>query len=1042
MKLTVEKLLLFASSLLCLLASCTDEIVGSAENDVVNPGNVASMQEQISSMKLSLEDIAVVKAAMDPGTKDDPVISDMAARWDGIAAEICSHISEYERSEAWSEMSCATLSLQHRLAGISGTFRGCLENSDVSRQIEDQLSSTLDVLDERASGWLGSGFDCLYAVSVAQARVETVVSDLDKHIASQKYEVSRLLDGDLPEDLISQSMEMDSTLSGNAGQAGELTVRLDSLYDEVRVCYVQMIEASLVQPDKFDSGKLEKVNRNASAALKSTDNTLTDLIQRVADCEAAIASILERLEKLEEDVDAVLGMIQSLSFVSVHSGGSAVAYYELTEDSDGDGVMERKPVTPFELNYIITPASAASALVDPELWNNGLTVKGYYARSYQLYSAEFDFFNLKISDVTADSESGLVKVCVDNAFDNAFYYNETGARVALSIISGATDMTSGFVDVVPVDISNDVYVESLTMSESAIHVVKGETAQLAAIVTPEDATVKTCTWKSYDTEVVTVDAAGKLTGVKAGETYVEATTDGTDKSGVRLTARCKVIVEEVLEILGPSYVEVGSTAQMSIDCPSSMTIESAVWSTSNQNLATVTQDGLVTGIAAEYNDKTYSSIDVTCVVNGEITLVAEMLVVYVQPSGVTLYSLGDEEDRVVLKIDETFSLAGQICPSDVDQSQYHLNYRSADASVVKVDYYTGDVIPYSPGTTYVEIGVYDEQNYYAPGRYVKRVVTFDIEPYWVETISLPSSTQLEVGVMTSLDVELTSDVSGVQPTYKNVVWSSSDETVASVNRTTGEIVAKSAGTAYIRATASGKWVVKGGGELYAECCLTVSEPSIALNVGDFYYSDGTWSSALDPAKDVIGVVFAKVNSTVADQHVGIDCPECTHGLVVGLQEYTSSYRTDSWSMVNLLEPWLYENGYPQYSNVNAPVGYSNTKGVFAAEQADSSIDFTVFDCVRTYRTAVPAPPTASPWYLPSFKEMQLISENVATVNESLSKVSGGREISVGANAKYWCSTFDYNAYGTRPVVVNGSGNWYPYVQPVSTVNQVRVVLAF
>lgn len=111
MKLTVEKLLLFASSLLCLLASCTDEIVGSAENDVVNPGNVASMQEQICSMKLSLEDIAVVKAAMDPRTKDDPVISDMAARWDGIAAEICSHISEYERSEAWSEMSCATLSL-------------------------------------------------------------------------------------------------------------------------------------------------------------------------------------------------------------------------------------------------------------------------------------------------------------------------------------------------------------------------------------------------------------------------------------------------------------------------------------------------------------------------------------------------------------------------------------------------------------------------------------------------------------------------------------------------------------------------------------------------------------------------------------------------------------------------------------------------------------------------------------------------------------------------------------------------------------------
>ena len=66
---------------------------------------------------------------------------------------------------------------------------------------------------------------------------------------------------------------------------------------------------------------------------------------------------------------------------------------------------------------------------------------------------------------------------------------------------------------------------------------EGETANLTAIVMPENATNKAVAWKSGNSSVADVDASGKVTAVKAGTSDITVTTADGGK-----TATCKVTV--------------------------------------------------------------------------------------------------------------------------------------------------------------------------------------------------------------------------------------------------------------------------------------------------------------------------------------------------------------------------------------------------------------------------------------------------------------------------------------------------------------------
>ncbi len=81
-------------------------------------------------------------------------------------------------------------------------------------------------------------------------------------------------------------------------------------------------------------------------------------------------------------------------------------------------------------------------------------------------------------------------------------------------------------------------VTGITLDKTSVTVNKGSSVTLKATVSPAGATNKTVTWISYDTSIATVDANGKVTGVKPGKVDIRAKTKDGD-----FTAKCKVTVK-------------------------------------------------------------------------------------------------------------------------------------------------------------------------------------------------------------------------------------------------------------------------------------------------------------------------------------------------------------------------------------------------------------------------------------------------------------------------------------------------------------------
>ena len=98
-----------------------------------------------------------------------------------------------------------------------------------------------------------------------------------------------------------------------------------------------------------------------------------------------------------------------------------------------------------------------------------MKVLGYYADIIPTKVVNSnDIKEFTIQDVVVNAQAGFIKVKIANSLSEDSYFRRTGMKMALSITTGNTDMTSQFVDVAPVDQSGDVYVETLKLSSGSV----------------------------------------------------------------------------------------------------------------------------------------------------------------------------------------------------------------------------------------------------------------------------------------------------------------------------------------------------------------------------------------------------------------------------------------------------------------------------------------------------------------------------------------------------------------------------------------------
>ena len=124
-----------------------------------------------------------------------------------------------------------------------------------------------------------------------------------------------------------------------------------------------------------------------------------------------------------------------------------------------------------------------------------------------------------------------------------------------------------------------VKVSGVSIDKPTLSMTEGETANLTAIVMPENATNKAVAWKSGNSGVADVDASGKVTAVKAGTSDITVTTADGGK-----TATCKVTVASkavpatglTLSLSSVAFVE-GQTKSINATVTPSNTTDEVVW---------------------------------------------------------------------------------------------------------------------------------------------------------------------------------------------------------------------------------------------------------------------------------------------------------------------------------------------------------------------------------------------------------------------------------------------------------------------------------
>ena len=605
-------------------------------------------------------------------------------------------------------------------------------------------------------------------------------------------------------------------------------------------------------------------------------------------------------------------------------------------------------------------------------------------------------------------------------------------------------------------VAEEVRVSQIQMV-SSLKLNEGEEATLEAVVLPEDATDKSVIFASDNTECATVDSkTGLVKAVKAGTATVTATAN--DGSGV--SASCTVIVsavatedpekpgeEEVkLEYIAVSAhgnatdLQVGLSLQLSVTCtPAAYKPQSISWYISqNQNLASVDQNGLVTGVEAIKNsENTWTSTIVTVNVDGKESS-RSLRVIPRQPESIEV----DLPAEGYIRVGQEWNFNPRVLPAG-------LGYGVTCSITKPGNKFTSEPLLSSdvPGTIAAQFAV--AAHYDLVYSSYRKNASINVIPYWVETLSLPSAQEMEVGGSIIISPEFTSDVEGVQPTSKDLVWTSSDETKAVVDNK-GKVTALAAGTVEITATTSGSWSVPSGqSHKSAKCTVTIKEAETKVSVGDFYFSDGTTSPTLQAGKTVIGVVISRDNATSTDKKLPAGC---THGVVMALGEghgiWSSSYdagRVNSWATQNGYENTTgayYSNwSYVRNEYGNKLLGHNNTNALKAYIK-NNGYTSGILDALAAYQISLPE--TASELYIPSIAEMDAVAKNFEVINAAL-KAAGGtefvRDTTDNQNDAYWTTSENESSSGQAATINPFTGELHGGVMK-SKAKKVRFIFAF
>lgn len=354
-------------------------------------------------------------------------------------------------------------------------------------------------------------------------------------------------------------------------------------------------------------------------------------------------------------------------------------------------------------------------------------------------------------------------------------------RIACLImaVAMAVSLVGCGVDITSVGLPTDIVLEKGETKQLNIEYGTDDKAEQEKIA--EAASKLNLTWTSSDEEVATVDRTGLVTAVGAGEADI---TVSVSDANISSTTHVKVVITPT-GVEAPDSIELVTNGENSKALGAKMTPEDATevklaYESSDENVATVDENGVVTAVAD-------GECVITTYVTADIPATAE-----------------NAEAKPV--VDEVASSEAEVADS------------AADSEV------PDDAASSEPkDTTDSSFGVVPD----SLSAETKVTVTTNVE----QIVLNKTEGVLTVGNSVTVTATVTPD----NATNTTVNWTSSDEKVATVD-SNGKVTAVAAGNATITATS------ESDGDVSADYALTVNKAAVKQNKPATNYG-GTTSSA-------------------------------------------------------------------------------------------------------------------------------------------------------------------------------------------------------
>lgn len=247
-----------------------------------------------------------------------------------------------------------------------------------------------------------------------------------------------------------------------------------------------------------------------------------------------------------------------------------------------------------------------------------------------------------------------------------------------------------------------------------------------------------------------------------------------------------VPVTEVTIADSAETVAVGNTLKLSATIkPDDSTIRSVKWRSSDESIAKVDANGIVTPLKA-----------------GTVTITAKAgkksarVKINVTDDPIPVTKVTIDQSKTDLYVGDKLTLKTEVAPANATTKT--LKFKSSDTSIAAVDEKTGEVTALKAGTVAITATAKNLQSDMITLTITERPAE---DPVPVTKVVIDKSkTELTVGEK----MTLSATVAPADATTKTLVYSSEDDSIAYVDPSTGEVTARKAGQVIIKATANNK----------------------------------------------------------------------------------------------------------------------------------------------------------------------------------------------------------------------------------------------